>query len=191
MRRASGQHLLDRQHQHGARARAFFSCSSVSQNTFSRHTACTATRSARPSSGMTVGDSLPGSSFAIAGSAERGACSMMYLLPLTCSTPSMRISRRRAHSCFSARHRHRRADQHRVALEHGLDLAQVIGLQRRAGRHQIADQIRAPEARRDLHRARTAPRPRRAMPRSREKAAEHVADRWSRCACPAATAAPR
>src|SRR5208283_6188751 len=32
-----------------------FSCSRVSQKTFSRHTACTATRSSRPSSGMTVG----------------------------------------------------------------------------------------------------------------------------------------
>src|SRR5579859_5554385 len=75
-------------------APALFRSSSSSQNTFSRHTVCTATRSPRPSRGMTVGDSLPGSSFAIAGSAERGACSMMYLLPLTCSTPSMRINRR-------------------------------------------------------------------------------------------------
>jgi hypothetical protein len=36
---------------------------------------------------MMVGDSLPGSSAVIAFSAERGACSMMYLLSLTCSTP--------------------------------------------------------------------------------------------------------
>src|ERR1700693_4833035 len=63
-----------------ALAPAFFRLSSVSQNTFSRHTACTATRSGEPSSGMIVGDSLPGSNRRIAGSAERGACSMMYLL---------------------------------------------------------------------------------------------------------------
>ena len=61
---------------------------------------------------MTVGASLPGSSFAIAGSAERGACSMMYLLPLHLldavdahqqaarSTPAFR--RRSAPACGSA-----------------------------------------------------------------------------------------
>src|SRR6202022_2806871 len=67
-------------------APALFRSSSSSQNTFSRQTACTATRSPRPSRGMTVGVSLPGNSFAIAGSADRGACSMIYLLPFTCST---------------------------------------------------------------------------------------------------------
>src|SRR6202034_1429140 len=84
-----------------ALAPAFFRLSSVSQNTFSRHTACTATRSGEPSSGMIVGDSLPGSSRRMAGSAERGACSMMYLLSLTCCTPSTRSSSRSTHSFFS------------------------------------------------------------------------------------------
>src|SRR6202042_630300 len=51
---------------------------------------------------MTVGASLPGKSFAMAGSEERDACSMMYLLPLTCSTPSIRMNRRRVQSLFSA-----------------------------------------------------------------------------------------
>ena len=55
-----------------------------------------------PSSGITVGDSLPGSSCAICGSAERGACSMMYLLSRTCCTPSMRSSSRRTQSAFSS-----------------------------------------------------------------------------------------
>jgi hypothetical protein len=100
--------------------------------------------------GITVGASLPGSSFAMAASAERGACSMMYLLPLTCSTPSMRISRRRSIPA-SPRDRHRRADQHGLAVEHRLGLAQVIGRQRRSGRHQIANQIRAAQPRRDFH----------------------------------------
>ena len=45
-------------------APAFFRLSSVSQNTFSRHTACTATRSPMPSSGMIVGASLPGQQLA-------------------------------------------------------------------------------------------------------------------------------
>src|SRR5690606_21158483 len=83
-----------------ALAPAAFRLSSVSQNTFSRHTACTATLSADPSSGMMVGDSLPGSSSRMRGSAERGACSMMYLLSFTCSTPSSRSSRRWIHSSF-------------------------------------------------------------------------------------------
>ncbi len=65
--------------------RRCFRLSSVSQNTVSRHTACTATRSGEPSSfGMMVGDSLPGRSLRISASAERGACSMMYLLSRTC-----------------------------------------------------------------------------------------------------------
>src|SRR5256885_1742824 len=85
-----------------ALAPACFSRSSVSQKTFSRHTACTATRSGEPSSGMMVGDSDPGRSRAISGSALRGACSMMYLLSRTCCTPSMRISSRCTHSCFAA-----------------------------------------------------------------------------------------
>jgi hypothetical protein len=50
--------------------------------------------------------------------------------------------------------RHRRADQHRVAVGHGQHLAQVVRLQRRAGRDQVADQVGAPQARRDLDRAR-------------------------------------
>ena len=61
---SSGEHLLDRQHQQ-ALAPAFFRLSSVSQNTFSRHTAWTATRSCEPSSGMIVGDSEPGRSLRI------------------------------------------------------------------------------------------------------------------------------
>ena len=51
---------------------------------------------------MMVGDSLPGSSRRISGSAERGACSMMYLLSRTCWTPSMRSSRRSTHSCLGS-----------------------------------------------------------------------------------------
>src|SRR5690606_1709030 len=43
-------------------APAFLRFSRVSQNTFSRHTACTATLSPSPSSGITVGYSEPGSS---------------------------------------------------------------------------------------------------------------------------------
>ena len=41
-----------------------------------------------------------------------------------------------------------------MALQYGLDLPQVIGLKRRARGHQIADQIRATQARGDLDRAR-------------------------------------
>ena len=37
----------------------------------------------------------------ISGSAERGACNMMYLLSFTCCTPSIRIMRRSTHSSFS------------------------------------------------------------------------------------------
>src|SRR5690606_34613061 len=84
-----------------ALAPAAFRLSSVSQNTFSRHTACTATLSVDPSSGMMVGDSLPGSSSRMRGRAERGACSMMYLLSFTCSTPSMRSSSRSIQSSFT------------------------------------------------------------------------------------------
>src|SRR5262249_21890355 len=54
-----------------ALAPAFFRLSSVSQNTFSRHTACTATLSGWPSRGMMVGDSLPGSSRRISPRAAR------------------------------------------------------------------------------------------------------------------------
>ena len=101
-----------------------------------------------------VGDSLPGSRRRMSGSAERGACSMMYLLSLTCWTPSMRNSMRSTHSCLVARQRHRRADQHRVALEHRVHFAQVIGLQCRTGGDEVADEVGAPQARRDLDRAR-------------------------------------
>src|ERR1700722_10669247 len=47
--------------------------------------------------------------------------------------------------------RHRRANQRGLAFEHDLRLAQVVRRQRRAGRHQVADQIRPPEPRRYLH----------------------------------------
>src|SRR5690606_1012912 len=75
--------------------------SSVSQNTFSRQTAWTATLSLAPSRGTIVGASLPGSSFLISSRRARGACSMMYLLSFTCCTPSMRMASRWIHSCFS------------------------------------------------------------------------------------------
>src|SRR5690606_21203196 len=75
--------------------------SSVSQNTFSRHTACTATLSCRPSSGMIVGASDPGSRRVISARRARGACSMMYLLSRTCSTPSSRCRIRSTHCCFA------------------------------------------------------------------------------------------
>jgi len=47
--------------------------------------------------------------------------------------------------------RHRRADQRGLAVEHRLGLAQMIGRQRGSGRHQIANQIRAAQPRRDFH----------------------------------------
>ena len=59
-----------------ALAPAAFSCSIVSQKTLSRLTAWIATLSGLPSSGSTVGVSAPGSIRAMAGRAERGACSM-------------------------------------------------------------------------------------------------------------------
>ena len=77
----------------------------------------------------------------------------MYLLSRTCCTPSMRSSSRSTHSCLAARQRHRRADEQRLAFEHGLHFAQVVGLQRRARGDEVADQIGAAEPRRDLHRA--------------------------------------
>ena len=53
----------------------------------------------------------------------------------------------------SRRRSARGADQRRLALQHRPDLAQVIGRERRSGGDQVADQIGAPEARRDLDRA--------------------------------------
>jgi hypothetical protein len=47
----------------------------------------------------------------IAGSAERGACSMMYLLSRTCCTPSMRISSRSTQSALSGGRCERRAQR--------------------------------------------------------------------------------
>ena len=155
-------------------APALFRLSSVSQNTFSRHTACTATRSPRPSSGMTVGDSLPGSSLAIAAQrrARRVQHDVLAALDLFHAVdahqqalgPLLLLARRSAPACGSAPPGSRARSR----------LPQMIGRQRRAGRDQIADQIGAPEPRRDLHRHRTAPRPRRAMPRSREEARQDV-----------------
>ena len=88
---SSGQHLLDGQHQQ-RRSRRPSSGSRAFPRTRSRGTR-RGSRPCRcePSSGMMVGDSLPGSSRRISGSAERGACSMMYLLSRTCCTPSMRM----------------------------------------------------------------------------------------------------
>ena len=85
-----------------AEAPAPFSPSSVSQKTFSWQTACTATASSLPASGVMVGDPAPGSSRVISSSDERGAFSMMYLVPWDATTPlsrSVRMSARCACCC--------------------------------------------------------------------------------------------
>src|SRR3569833_2837636 len=46
---------------------------------------------------------------------------------------------------------HRRANQYRMTFQNRFYFAQVIRLQRRAGRNEIADRIRAAEARRDFY----------------------------------------
>ncbi len=72
-------------------APAAFRFSSVSQNTFSRQTAWTATLSSLPSSGITVGASdARQAGHGSRRAPTRGACSMMYLLSRTCRTPSSR-----------------------------------------------------------------------------------------------------
>ncbi len=55
---------------------------------------------------------------------------------------------------FLCRELQRRADQHGVALQHRLDLAQVVGLQRGACGDKIAYQVSASQPRRNLDRAR-------------------------------------
>ncbi len=46
-----------------------------------------------------------------------------------------------------------RADQHRLALEHRVERPKPVGFQRRAGRHEVADEARDLEPRRQLDRA--------------------------------------
>ena len=95
-----------------ALAPAFFRLSSVSQNTFSRHTAWIATLSFEPSSGMMVGDSLPGSSRRISGKrrARRVQHDVLALAHLLHAVDA----HQQALDPFllGRRQRHRRADEH-------------------------------------------------------------------------------
>src|SRR5262249_25608482 len=69
-----------------AEAPAALSRSKVSQNTDSWQTACTATASLLPASGMMVGAPAPGRSSVMASSADLGALSMMYFAPFVATT---------------------------------------------------------------------------------------------------------
>ena len=165
-----------------ALAPAFFRLSSVSQNTFSRHTAWIATLSGWPSSGMMVGDSLPGSSRRISG--KRRARRVQHdVLALAHLLHALDAHQQALDPLILlGREVERRADDGGAAFQHGLHFAQVIGLQRRAGGDQIADEVGAPEARRDFHRAGQRHDLRLHVP-LRADSSRACTDRWWQCAC--------
>ena len=173
-----------------ALAPAFFRLSRVSQNTFSRHTAWTATRSGEPSSGMMVGDSLPGSSCADRRQrrARRVQHDVLAFLDLLDALDAQQQPLDPLVLCRAAA-RAACGSAPRGSRSTVCDLAQVIGLQRRAGGDQIADQIGAPQPRGDLDR----PGERDdlgARCRARPESAPAGTDRWWRCACPRSDCGP-
>ena len=93
----------------------------------------------------------------------------------------MRSSSRRTQSAFSSGSGTGVRISAAWLSQHGLDLAQVVGEQRRAGRDEVADQVGAAEARRDLDGARQRD-DLGLRSSSRAGSAPARAGRWWRCA---------
>ena len=136
-----------------AEAPASFSFCSVSQKTNSWQTAWTAKWPGRPCSGRMVGASAPGRMRGDLVERLLGRVQHDIFDSWVASTPSIRLSSCSASSAVSGGERLAGADQHRLAVEHRLDGAQAIGLQRRAGRDQVADEAGDLQPRRELDRA--------------------------------------
>src|ERR1019366_5438517 len=148
----SGQHFLDRQHQHRARAHALQILEGFPEHVFAAYRmhgnpiAEPVERNDRRcfAAGQQLGDRGKRG----AGRVQHDVLAALHLLDAVDAhqQPARPV-------LLLGGDGHRSSNEHRLTLEHHLGLAQMIGRERRAGGDQIADQVGPPEAGRDLDRA--------------------------------------